>query len=196
MEISLKADFKQVIKKLSRIQRKQIPFAAMVALNDTAFQSRKVAVRAMPRFLDRPAPVTMKGLMVGKAKKTQLSSKVFFKDFVWRYMKYQVEGGTRSTGRKIAVPSNTIKLNKYGNIPGRRGGLIKGGAYVAQVSGNVTGIFKAKGKKGKRVLKAILVDRTTYKPRYPFHTIIERAARKRFKPNFERSLTRALRTAR
>ena len=196
MEISLKADFKQVIKKLKRIERKQIPFAAMLALNDTAFQSRKVAVKAMPRFIDRPTPVTLRGLLVGRAKKAQLASKVFFKPFVWRYMRFQVVGGTRSSSRKIAVPGREVKLNKYGNIPGRRRGLLTGGAYFADMGGGRTGIFKPKGKKGKRVLRAILVDSAAYKPRYPFHTIIERAARKRFKPNFERSLTRALRTAR
>ena len=194
MQISVEADFKQVTKGLNKLQRKQIPFATAGALNDTAFQAKALAVKAMPRFLDRPNPTTMKGLMVGKAKKTRLTATVFFKDFVWRYMKYQVLGGTRSTGRKIAVPSRTIRLNKYGNIPGRRGGLIKGGAYVAELGSGLTGIFKPKGKKTE--LRAILVNQATYKPRYPFHAIIERAVRKRFKKNFHRNMERAMRSAR
>lgn len=194
MEISLQTDFKQLTRKLKRIERKQIPFAAAGALTDTAFQSKAVAVRAMPKFLDRPTPATMKGLLVRKAKKTHLESAVFFKPFVWKYMRWQVLGGTRTTGRKIAVPGRDVRLNKYGNIPGKRGGLVKGGAYIRSMGAGRSGIFKKKGK--RETIRAILVPRATYKITYPFHLIVERAAKKRFRKNFEKSMDRAMRTAR
>ncbi|MCH7948392.1 MAG: hypothetical protein IIC66_11400 [candidate division Zixibacteria bacterium] len=195
MEISVKFDVKKLTRSLSRLQRKQIPFATAIALNDTAFQAKKLAVKAMPRFIDRPTPATKRGLFIVKAKKTRLIAIVGFKAFVWEYMKYQVLGGTRSaTGKKIAVPSRTARLNKYGNIPGRRSGLIKKGYFFAKAGGTL-GVFKPSGKRKVKLI-AILTDQATYKPRYPFHRIIERAVKKRFKPNFEKSLARAMLTAR
>ena len=96
MEISVKFDVKKLTRSMSRLQRKQIPFATAGALNDTAFQAKKLAVKAMPRFLDRPTPATKKSLRVEKAKKTTLESKVYFLDWAWKYMRYQVVCGTRS----------------------------------------------------------------------------------------------------
>ena len=194
VQISIRDDLDKITRGLNDIQRKQIPFAASGALNDTAFQARTKATDELPRHIDRPTPATVKGIMVRKSKKTDLEAAVFFKDFVWKYMKYQVLGGTRSDSRKFAVPSRQSKLNKYGNIPGRRTGLTKGLSYFGRVNDSLTGVFKPRGK--KRDLKAILVNRAVYKPRYPFSAIVERSVKDTFKKNFDKSMERALRTAR
>jgi len=87
---------------------RQLAYAASRALNATA---RKVA-DAMPaeieQSIDRPTPFTKRGVRVLRwSNKGNLQAVVGFMDAQARYMRYQIEGGTRQAGAR------GIKLDEF-----------------------------------------------------------------------------------
>ena len=187
-----KGDMKPIIKHLNKTQKKQIPYAAAQAINSTLFDIMKAEKAQMPEKLDRPTPFTMKAFRINKAKKTELVGDIHITRERWKYLKYQVEGGTR-TGN-IGVPTRNAKLNKYGNIPMRRKGLIKKKNQFISKIGNVAGVWE-RSKSGTKLIVAFEPS-VSYEPRFPFHKIAKGVARKKFQRNFKRSLSRAIASAR
>lgn len=97
--------------------QKQLRFATAVALTRTAQDIRDALPAAMERDLDRPTGFTKRGLFVKAARRDDLTAVVGFMDRQARYMRLQIEGGTREPGpRGIKLPGN-IQLNSFGNIP-------------------------------------------------------------------------------
>ena len=121
---NIKGDMKPIIKHLNKTQKKQIPFAAAQAINSTLFNIMKAEKAQLQKKLDRPTPFTLSAFKINKAKKTKLIGDIHIQPERYKYLKYQIEGGTRSA-TNIGVPTVNAKLNKYGNIPARRKGLIK-----------------------------------------------------------------------
>jgi hypothetical protein len=195
LTISVKLDLKKLNKGLDEITRKQVPFATAAALTDTARQGRKVVQRVMPRYLDRPTPFTVRGVLFERATKTRLASSVFIREEVWKYLKYQVDGGVRSGKGFIAVPARARKLNAYGNIPGKRTGLVKGGAYIAK-RGDTLGVWKKPDRKGRSPLLVLFTSQAVYRPRFPFRRIVRRVVAKHFVKLWNKRMVQALRTAR
>ena len=189
---NVKGDLKPITKHLNRMQKKQMPFAAATAINDTLKQVVKAEQMQIVKRLDRPTPFTVKAFKIKWAKKHALHGEVVIKPAQWKYLKYQIEGGTR-TG-KIGVPTTNAKLNKYGNIPGRRKGLIRNKKQYMTDSG----VWERYG--GKRNPKAKLIvafaSSVTYNKRFPFKKIADGVARSQFQKNFKRSIKRAIATAR
>jgi hypothetical protein len=188
----VKGDMKRITKHLSKMQKKQIPFAAAQAINSTLFDVMKAEKAQLPKKLDRPTPFTMKAFKINKAKKTELVGDIHITPERWKYLKYVVEGGTR-TGN-IGVPTKNAKLNKYGNIPMRRKGLIKKKSQYIATIGSVSGVWE-KSKAGVKLIVAFEKS-VSYKKQFPFKRIAEGVARKKFQRNFKRSLAKALATAR
>ena len=59
MNINIKADIKPLNKRLTSVQKKQIPFATANAINQTAFQTRKQLQKDMDTiFRNGAAPFT------------------------------------------------------------------------------------------------------------------------------------------
>ena len=207
MEVVIKSNIDQVVKGLSRIQRKQIPFATSVAINDTAFGLQKEIKRQMPTKLDRPTPWTVSGVLVRKSKKTDLEAFVYMagarglpKESVDRnqYMKYQVNGGTRYPKKtKIPVPSKNLKVNKYGNMPRNKiKSLVKQkDVFVGNVKG-IDGIWQRNKKDNGIKLLVGFENNADYRPRLPFNRIGQGYTASKFTPNFQRALARALASAR
>jgi hypothetical protein len=189
---NVKGDMKRITKHLSKMQKQQIPFAAAQAINSTLFDVMKAEKVQMPKKLDRPTPFTMKAFKINKAKKTELVGDIHITPERWKYLKYVVDGGTR-TGN-IGVPTKNAKLNKYGNIPMRRKGLIKNKKQFIQKIGNVSGVWE-RSKSGTKLIVAFEKS-VTYEPQFPFKKIADGVARKKFQRNFKRSLAKALATAR
>jgi hypothetical protein len=209
MEINVKADIKQAMKRLNRIQRRQVPYATKVALDATAFDARKATQAQLPRKLKAPTPWTIRGVRVEKAKKTKPVAAVFFNPDRAKYMKYQISGGTRTNSSGPVLVPKTIRLNKYGNIP--RGkirkllqqpdtfiGTIRGVSGVWQ-RGHISksGKFSRRTKsRGSNVrLLARFEDQAVYKSRFPFRKIVGGVVRSKFSRNFNQALRRALKTA-
>ena len=128
MQINVKSNIKEITKFTTNVQKKQIPFATSVAINNTLFDLKKEMAKQMDKKLDRPTPFTKRGFFINKAKKNLLVGVLLMKDIVANYMQYQIEGGTRNTGKRIPVPYQpNARLNKFGNIIGKKTGLINQG---------------------------------------------------------------------
>ena len=238
MFLEVKAETKKLTKYLKNAQRKQIPYATMLALNDVAFDARSYTQKSLPRRFDRPTgnPVSGKGGIIGsvqvdKAKKTTLTATVGFaglgfKSSKWQekpaeIMKRHIKGGTRKAKKGyLRIPSDTkgggIKLNKYGNIGGKKAKITKmignndqffEGIPKGDYSAKDRGIWertpannKRKSNKkhkasGKIVQRIAYEPFTQYKATYPFEKIVRLAVNKNYKKRFDRALKKALRSA-
>jgi len=124
MNIDIRFDISDARRKLNAIQRKQIPFATSLALNETANEVAKQLTKQMDRYLDRPTPFTKQAFMTrtGKFKgtrstKNRLYAIVKAAGIQNEYLAYQVYGGRRVPNKKaILVPTLKASKNKYGNI--------------------------------------------------------------------------------
>ena len=195
MKIDVKTNIKEVTRGLSRTQKKQIPFATANAINTTLFQLRKEMGKQTVKKLNNPTPATQKGFMVQKANKNNLFGLLFLKEFVEDYLRFQIDGGVRSPGHKFAVPTKNSKLNKYGNIIGKRTGLIKKDTQFFGTVGGVTGVFERTNKGNKVKLIHVLAKSATYKPKFPFYKIGEKFVDSKFNRNLIAALNKAMRTA-
>ena len=189
---NVKGDLKPLIKHMSKVQKRQIPFAAANAINATLFDVMKAEKAQMPKKLDRPTPYTMKAFKINKAKKSMLVGDIHVMPERYKYLKYAIEGGTR-TGN-VLVPSRTAKLNKFGNIAGLKDGYkLKKNQYKGKI-GNTYGVWEKTKTKTKLVI--LFTKSATYKKRFPFFKIADGVARKKFQRNFKKSLARAMASAR
>lgn len=199
MKLRVKADVKQVTRYLNKIQRKQVPFATALALTTTAKDAQAEEIKQMSTRMDRPTPFTLKGVTIIPAKKNRLIATVLVKRIQEEYLQHQITGGTvNHRGAGTGVPTKHKKLNKYGNIAGRRLGLVKGTKeFIATINGT-TGVWKRTGGRRNRKLQLLIGfhRETSYRPIYPFQSIAYKTAKARFRRNFERAMTRALATAR
>lgn len=206
--ISVKSNIADVTKRLSKIQRKQIPFATSVALNDTAFGLQKEIKRQMPQKLDRPTPWTISGVQVKKSTKKNLTAVVYMAGADGlpkqnadrnKYIKYQVNGGTRTPKKsKIPVPyTKNMKLNKYGNMPRNKvkSLVARPDVFVGNVKG-VEGIWQRNKRNDSIKLLVAFEPVAHYSKRLPFNRIGEGFSMNKFTPNFTRALVRALASAR
>lgn len=121
-------------RELSDIQKKQIPFALVLAQTRLAQRVKPGVLNVMKQRLDRPTPTTMRSLFVQAATKAR-PAKVYFKDS-WTsgipadtYLQQAAQGGRRPHKRfeksliaqglmksgQYAVPTHGF-LNQYGNV--------------------------------------------------------------------------------
>lgn len=198
MRVSVRSDVKKLERRLTAIQRKQIPFATSQAINDASFAAQRELKKQAPRKLDRPTRFTVNAFRVGKATKKTLKGKVFIVPKVWEYLRWQILGGTaRKGGAGFGVPVNA-KLNKFGNIPGRQKGLIKNKRQYVDMNARVPGIYERVGgkKSGKRRLIIAFEKTTKYRPRFSFHKIVDKTVKGVFPKAMKKRLSAALRSAR
>jgi len=195
MQISVKSNIKEITKFTTNVQKKQIPFATSVAINNTLFDLKKEMAKQMDKKLDRPTPFTKRGFFINKAKKNLLVGVLLMKDIVANYMQYQIEGGTRTTGKRIPVPYKpNARLNKFGNIIGKKTGLIKKNTQFIADLGGTEGVYE-RTKQGVKLI--IGFERSVnYRPRFPFYTIAEKFSNAVFDKKFAKAFDRALRSAR
>lgn len=140
MRIDARVDVTALIKKLSAVEKRQLPFATSKALNLTAKEVKAEVRKEMPRVFDRPTPFTLNSVYMSPATKKDLSAEVWLKDFAPKgtpaveYLAPQVYGGPRRQKRSerwlqwrgilpsgmFWTPGPGARLNQYGNIPGGR----------------------------------------------------------------------------
>ena len=194
MQVSVKSNIKEITKWTTNAQKKQIPFATSVAINNTLFDLKKEMAKQMDKKLDRPTPFTKRGFFINKAKKNLLVGVLLMKDIVANYMHYQIEGGTRQTGKRIPVPYQpNARLNKFGNIIGKKTGLIKKSTQFMGTVGGTEGVYE----RTKDGLKLIIgFERSVnYTPRFPFYIIASKFSNSVFDKNFTKAFNRALKIA-
>lgn len=135
LDLKLDIDSAPLAREISDIQRKQLPFALMLAQTRLATNRIKPGItQVMAKRLDRPTPTTMRSLFARAATKSR-GAMVWFKD-QWTtgipadtYLQQAVQGGPRPHKRfeksliafglmkanQFAVPNPGL-LNQYGNV--------------------------------------------------------------------------------
>ena len=196
MKVSIKSNIDEATKWTTTVQKKQIPFATANAINKTLFQLRKEMGRQTIKKFDNPTPFTQKGFIVDMAKKTKLKGMLYIRDEVEKYLRYQISGGIRATGKNIPIPYiPNAKLNKYGNIIGKKTGLIK---KQTQFFGTVKGIpgvwERNKANNGVKLIIGF-TKTAAYEPRFPFYVIGDKFVASKFDDNFAEKFAHAMRTA-
>ena len=196
MILRINSNVKSFKKRLNRVQKKQIPFATANAINMTLFQLRKEMGKQTEKHLDRPTNATKNGFLVNKASKKTLRGSLYIKWFVAKYLKYQIDGGIRTSdsGKKIAVPTRNVRLNKFGNVPGRKSGLIKRDNQKILTIKDMSGIWQTHKDRTLKLLH-IFKDSVSYSPKFPYWRIAFGFTKSQFNKNMTKSLKRALRTA-
>ena len=196
MQVSVKSNVKEIAKWTTNAQKKQIPFATQNAINTTLFQLRKEMGKQLDKKLDRPTPFTKRGFFVDKAKKSLLVGILLMKDVVANYMQYQVDGGIRTDSKFIPIPFvPNARLNKFGNIIGKKTGLIKKQTQFMGTVKGTTGVWE-RTNKNQRVKLIIGFEKSaTYKPRFPFYIIAQKFSANVFDKNFIKSFNRAIKSA-
>jgi len=191
MQIKVKDNSKQLAKKLTAIQKKQIPFATAQAINNTLFGLRKEMAKQTVKKLDRPVPFTQRGFLVTKAKKTNLVGILRIRPEVESYLKFQIDGGVRKpSSKKVPVPiTKNKRLNKYGNIAGKRSGLVKGSKEFIATIGGATGVWK-ENKKGQAPTLLIKFHDSVQYTKKPFN--FYKIGRGYINGTYDRQLTKAL----
>lgn len=202
LQFSVQSDIDKTIKQVGRFYAKQVPFATSVALNETATEVRAKEQRAIVQDLDNPTPQTVKGIRMFRSSKRKLTAGVFIIPHIDKFMRYQIHGGTRPPRSKTEAVPVQVRLNKYGNIPGRRQGKLgklinRPDTFSGTIKG-VAGIWqRGKGRNRHRVTLLVAYEpRTRYKKRFDFYGHAQTTASKRWPRNFDRALKHAIRTAR
>jgi len=197
MQIKIKDNIKEFNKSLNKFQKKQMPFATAQAINNTLFGLKKEMGKQAVKKLDRPVPFTQRGFLINKAKKTNQVGVLYIRPEVAEYLKYQIDGGVRSQATKIPVPIlKNKRLNKYGNIAGKRTGLVKGTKeFIATIKG-VTGVWKQQRKGQAPILLIKFHDSVKYdKKPFDFYRIGKMYSKNTFDKQLDKALRKALRTA-
>jgi hypothetical protein len=192
MQIKIKDNYKDFIKTLDRKSKKQLPFASMKAINKIGPTLKLHYKLKTRKAFDRPTPFTQNAFHFFKASMKKPVGTLFIKDAQEEYLKWQIDGGVRSTGRKIPIPYlKNARLNKYGNIIGKRSGLIKKKSqFISKVKG-VSGVFE-RTKQGVKLIY-MFHDDVNYESRFPFYKIGRAYIDRHFKRMFKQEITKALR---
>lgn len=202
--LNVEADFKALERALDDTPQKQLPFAMMLALNDTAKDVKLAEERQIGRIFDRPTPFTKKAVYVRRATKSGLTAQVGIKPVQAEYLGLQVKGGIRRPKRRALVIGRGLRRNKYGNLP--KGAVkraeSKGQTFVARKGGGgshlAPGLYqRGKGRRGACKIKMLVAfePRAKYRKRFPFQGTAMRTARAVIEDHLARRLKETIKTA-
>jgi len=169
MQIDISSNIKKVKKQLVGIEKKAIPQATRFTVNNLAFNiaRKELPKRADKKFEGGATAWTKRGFGYKKAKRGQTAAMVFIRDNQAKYLKYQIDGGTRTPDKSsILIPTDKARKNKYGNLT--RGTYSK----IANNDGYFKArdkVFKRVGKKGKTKVVATYKKKATYKPKFKYY---------------------------
>jgi hypothetical protein len=196
MQINVSANINEISRYLTDVQKRQIPYATVGALNDVAFKAgpgkmpgSKVLAKKADEVFDRGATAfTKRAFKVVRATRKTLTAIVFVDKQQSEYLKFQIRGGTRFPKHQALMISTdkTPGINKFGNIKQSTykqlinnktkyfKGVPKG--YSGQ---QYEGIWERYGRSkrypgGRRIrMVARYIDKAQYRPLFPFAETVE-----------------------
>lgn len=197
MVLKVSSNIKETERTLQRWQRRQIPFAASLALNNTAFVTRKYVVeRLWPNAFPRARNKRFPGVMfrVQKSTKRRLQSQVF--DRLDRaFVDNHIEGRPKRPFRSsaLAVPIN-VKRTASGKISARRQPENIPNSFERDY-GRGPAIWQRQ-RNGKLKLMYSLKQQTPVRASFQFYRLGLRRADQAWRQEFPKAIQRALSTAR
>ena len=213
IKIDVTADVARLRATLDDLGRRQLPFAASLALSRTARRAQQDLTRALPTIFAakgyEPTPFTRRAIGMSPARKSNLVAEVFVKRQQARYLAIEETGGVRvrAPGAPVLTPVD-IARNAYGNIP--RGLLRKlASDPESYFLGTVHGVYglwervSAPGSGGRHILRTarglrLLVafrQQATYRPRFGFYERVAASVEANFLPALSAGMQRAIATA-
>lgn len=184
MKVNVKNNIKEFEKEFRKFQRVDMQNITRIALNETAKKIQSFEVTSMKKSFDRPRPQTLKSLFIKYAKKNNLVATITFRDWAQEFINRNIEGGIRKV-TNTAVPTINAKLNQYGNIPGRRSGVVKANQFRAVIKG-IYGVWERNKKTGALKIIHRFETNPVYKAIFPFYRIANKTANKFMPINFQR----------
>ncbi len=183
MNLIIKANTKEINRKLQGALKVKIPGATMRAINRTGYTTRNDLKGSLPRYIDRPTPFTMRMFFFRRAKLRQLTGYIGVQRIQQEYMWYQIMGGVNTKAK--VVPGRTWRLNSYGNLA--RNATKGANVYESDWHGK-RAYWKRRGGKGNRSLEMIgfVSHSRSYRRRYPYYQLAQASVRKHL-PNKIRS---------
>jgi CheY-like chemotaxis protein len=205
MNLSIQADFTQLTKNLTAMQRQQVPFAIAQTLNALGDDVARAVTVQMDRYLDRPTPFTKKAYVGGRGFKGKRATKRNFEailipgDIQAKYMKFQIAGGTRLPDQKaILVPTRISPKNKFGNLSrANRKRIVAGGGKFFSAGDReekTPGVYKREGERIRPF--AFYVDDARYEAIFPIEKIAGGIVRNNLPRRFREALARSMAGAR
>lgn len=171
--MSVKSNIKPFVKQLKKFQNVDIPNITRIALNETAIRVKELEQVQMRKSFDRPKPQTIKSIYVQFAKKNYPIARITFRDWAQEFIHRNIVGGIRRVNN-TAVPTVNARLNQFGNIPGRKQGVVKGKQFRATIDG-IYGVWE-RNKNGLKI-----IHRFETNPRYdaifPFYRVANKAVK-------------------
>jgi len=182
MLMSVKSNIKPFVKQLKKFQNVNIPNITRIALNETATRVKELEQVQMRKSFDRPKPQTIKSIYVQFAKKNYPIARITFRDWAQEFIHRNIVGGIRRV-KNTAVPTVNARLNQFGNIPGRKQGVVKGKQFRATIDG-IYGVWE-RNKNGLKI-----IHRFETNPRYdaifPFYRVANKAVKYVMPVKFEK----------
>jgi hypothetical protein len=136
--IKLDFDMRATERALNSLERKQLPFATALAINEVLGMVKAREPQELERELDNPTPFTKRGLFQVRANKRKLHGVVGFKDGTANYLKLLATGGKRLPSKRALLMPVNQRVNKYGNMP--RGSVARVLQKPNVFSGKVKGV--------------------------------------------------------
>tara|TARA_R110000803_G_scaffold210340_1_gene281860 strand:- start:408 stop:989 length:582 start_codon:yes stop_codon:yes gene_type:complete len=172
MLMSVKSNIKPFMKKLKKFQGVDIPNITRIAVNETAVRVKELEQVQMRKSFDRPKPQTINSIYVQYAKKNYPIARVTFRDWAQDFIHRNIVGGVRPV-TNTAVPTINARLNQFGNIPGRKSGVLKGKQFRATING-IYGVWE-RNKNGLKIIHRFETN-PQYKSIFPFYRVATKAA--------------------
>lgn len=174
LTLSFGDDIRKATALLDDVQRKQIPFASSVALNNTAAEVQEALRQGTSKF-DRPKPLTQKGTYLKRSTKLNLVAEVGLKQRssggpVDEYLQAEIDGGHRADKRSEILlrragllpagfqtrPGSGARLDAYGNMS--RGQIVQILSYFRAFGG-----IEQSGRDGRKKTLSARLNRGNVK---------------------------------
>jgi len=213
MIILVKENISRFCETLTKFQRQQLPYAAVLAVNQTARLARQSLTRELPGIFSGKGPPTRftriamdmtPARAASRSKGTaSTAAVVFVKPIQAGYLGIEETGGTRdrAPGKPILTPVDA-KLNVYGNIPKDKLAFWRSHPERYFI-GAIRGVYGAweRIKAGKRAkvahLKLLVAfrDHARYHPKFGFQEHVAASVKVNFMPALSAALARAMKNA-
>lgn len=195
--IDVTSDIKFHRARLSRQFKRQIPYAANLALNDTAFGLQRRINSSTHQQIDRPNRFTQKAAVVSKSTKVTLRAAISVKNKQWDYLKYIVDG---SKEKNVDDPK-IAKTNVYGNLSKGyiRRNLAKPRFFYGRLKGRpawTAGLYRRTNKNTSLELHVAFEPVINHSKVWRYRSVVNLYVRRNFNKNMRKSIAKALATAR
>jgi hypothetical protein len=198
-ELNIESNIKEFMKSLDDDQKKQVPYATKLALDETAKDVQDdLVIQAQTVFNNKTKWYVQgsraTGIRIIKAKKKLLIATVYTDAY---FAGLQEEGGIKRPYRSktLLIPTKNAPVS-----PRRAGGAVARALRSKNVFSDKRGIFQRTGGTKRKNQKLILLfhrdETANIKPRFEFKRTAFRTAYRVFEMNFWAGLHEAMRTAR